>query len=412
VSSARATFGEFLAAAYRHLSAAAAAQPGSVTPGRDLDDLAAGVARMTVVLSRYTADLTRMIGQLPDKQLLRLGSWDRAAIQVHDALASATDALEPRSGFDHETSHSASKPARHLHAAATSLTAGRDLLQGHFSTEPNGARRYDSSWSVAITSPSVGRALLTEVSSLALQTSVVIPAIAPLSTCENRARDTRRRLNTARYWLAQPDAFVYAAGCAELTRSSGREVLHLIPANVMPARRAPESADGVPQLLDAVVTTAERARQAAWAAARVDPSSTAISVTSWHRIAAASTVTSHHCHLLYTTLADRVAEGHGGDLHSDLRQAAEQASRARELWLDCAREFEEITTEIRGHISPAALEAADLALWTGKLAYANADWNLSSGPSQPVRGGASLMPREADLPLVIGAVHETTRCSP
>jgi hypothetical protein len=36
--------------------------------------------------------------------------------------------------------------------------------------------------------------------------------------------------------------------------------------------------------------------------------STAISVTSWYRIAAESTVTSHHGHTLCATLADRVAE--------------------------------------------------------------------------------------------------------
>lgn len=407
MTSARPTFGDFLAAAYRHLSAAVTTQFGSVTPGRDVEDLADGIAHMTLVLSRYTADLTRTSSQIPDKQLVRLGSWDRAAIQAHDALVSATDALKRGSGSGPERDQNVTEPARHLRAAATSLAAGRDLLHGHFSTGSSGARRYESRWSLAITSPPVSRALLGELASLALQTSTVIPAATPPRTAHTRLLDARSRVNSARYWLAQPDAFVYAAERSEPTASDARDVLRAVPANVMPARWAPDNAERVADLLDAVATTAERARQAAWTAARVDPASTAISVTSWHRIAAASTVTSHHCHLLYTTLADRLAD-HGGELRADILRAADQASRARELWLDSAREFQEITTEVRGHISPAGLEVADLALWTGKLAYANSDWNLASRPSEPVRTGESLVPRLADLPRVIGAIHQTS----
>ncbi len=384
MTSPRPTFGDFLGKAYRELSAAAAAQPGSVTPGRDVEDLADGVAHVTVVLRRYTADLTRTIGQLPDRQLIRVGPWDRASIQAHDALTSATDAIARGRRFNPRADHITSQPARHLHAAATSLAAGRDLLQGHFSTEPTGARRYESTWSLAITSPSASRALLAELATLALQTSVVIPAVSPSATSDRRLHDTRMRLSTARYWLAQPDTSVYAAERAAPTASDARQVLRAVPANVLPARSAPENGDRVSELLEAVVTAAERARHAAWAAARVEPSSTAISVTSWQRIAAVSTATSHHCHLLYTTLADRVADADRGELRADLLRAAEQASRAREVWLDSAREFEEITTEIRGHLAPSALEAANLALWTGRLAYVSSDWNLSSGPSHPL----------------------------
>lgn len=408
MSSARPTFGDFLASAHRHLAAASTAQSATVTPGRDVEDVADAVAHVASVLSRYTADLTRMTRQLPDKQLTRVGPWDRAAIEAHDALVSAVLALgrgtSPASIADHAGT---SVAARQVRGAGTSLAAGRDLLQGHFSTGPTGARRYESSWSLAITSPAVSRALLSEVASLALETAALSPALPP-PTIDPRTHDARTRLNTARYWLAQPDACVYKAERSEPSEFAGREILRMVPANVMPSRQVPENATHVPKLLEAVVTTAERARQAAWAAARVDPSSTAISVSSWHRIAAASTVTSHHCHLLYRTLADRVGNEDSGQFRAKLLEAAADASSAREYWLDSAREFQEITTEIRRHISPAALEAADLALWTGKLVYADSYWTLSSGPSCPVRTGDTLVPRLEDMAAVVGAVHETS----
>jgi hypothetical protein len=408
VTSARPTFGEFIASAYRQLSAAATYQRGSATPGRDLDDLAAAVAHLAEVLSRYTADLTRVTGQLPEKQLARLGLWDRASLQSHDALTSAIEALTQVPRPTVTEGHVVAEPARHLRAAAQSLAAGRDLLQGHFGTEATGARRYESSWSLAITSPTVSRALLTEVAALALQTSAAIHDATLSPASETRLRDVRCRLGSARYWMAELDASVYAAGLTEPLRADGREVLYAVPANVMPARHAPERPGQVADLLDAVVTTAERARHAAWSAARVSPTSTAVSVTSWHRIAAASTVTSHHCHVLYTTLADRVAGREGKGLREEFLVAAERASRARELWLDSAREFEDLATEIRGHVSPAAIEAADLASWTGKLAYADPGWTLSSGPSQPVRAAESLAPKLAGLPDVVSALHQTT----
>jgi len=79
-------------------------------------------------------------------------------------------------------------------------------------------------------------------------------------------------------------------------------------------------------------------------------------------------------------------------------RAASQADRAREYWLDSAREFRDIATDIQSYVSPAAAAAADLALWTGKLAYADAGWNLSIGPGQPVRSDAGLVPQIADVP--------------
>jgi hypothetical protein len=174
----------------------------------------------------------------------------------------------------------------------------------------------------------------------------------------------------------------------------------------MPAQLSPESTQSVHELCTAVITTAERATAAAWDAANVGPTSTAICSISWYRIAAASTVTSHHCHLLYSALAERTAGRQCGELTDILMSAASQADQAREYWLDSAREFRAIATEIQNYVSPAAAEATDLALWTGKLVHADADWTLSVGPGQPVRPAAELAPQIADVSGVVAAVHE------
>ena len=214
MNSARPTFGEFVAAARRHLSAAAA-QPPSATPGRDASELAAGLERLSAVLMHYTSDLTRTMNELPEEHLLGLGPWDRAALRAHDALTSACHALAQKARAAGAVESVSSPAARSLHAAARSLAAGRDLLQGHFTTEPSGARLYRSGWSPAITSPSVSRALLTEVASLALQAGAAGNGLVSKSPGDLRAAGTRSRLSIACYWLSQPETFVSAAERAE-----------------------------------------------------------------------------------------------------------------------------------------------------------------------------------------------------
>jgi hypothetical protein len=357
------------------------------------------------VLSRYTADLTRTTGTLLYEESDGPGPWDRAALQAYDALTSAAPLSVPP-GMDPAVDHPATSAARHLHAVATSLTIGRDLLQGHFAPNASGARLHRSSWALAITSRPVSRALLFEVASLAEQSAAVSP-IPDLSAPPGpTASDALSRLSRARYWLRQAGLCVRTAERSEPVPSAGREILRAVPTNAMPARLVLESSEAtVAELCETVTTTAERTRAAAWTAARLNPQSTSISVTSWHRIAAASTVTSHHCHVLCETLAGRVGADRAG-LVTDLKRAAAQARHARRQWLESARHFRQVTTDVRGHTSLAALEAADLALWTGKLAYADPGWDLASGTSQPVRSGASLAALPGDVRDVVAAIHE------
>ena len=53
--------------------------------------------------------------------------------------------------------------SRDLHAAATAMTVGRDLLHTHFATTTAGERRNQSEWAPLITAPPVRNALLAEL---------------------------------------------------------------------------------------------------------------------------------------------------------------------------------------------------------------------------------------------------------
>ena len=76
-------------------------------------------------------------------------------------------------------------------------------------------------------------------------------------------------------------------------------------------------------------------------------------------------------------------------LRDGLVQAAEAAGRARSRWLAVAHALDQITTDTQDHLSQAAVGANDLALWTGRLAYADPSWTLASKRADPAGAGAS-----------------------
>src|SRR5260370_33712195 len=55
--------------------------------------------------------------------------------------------------------------------------------------------------------------------------------------------------------------------------------------------------------------------------------------------------------------------------------------------------------------SRAAAGTADLAHWTGRVAFADREWTLSRGPSQAIRPPESLASNPEDARCVIATVH-------
>jgi hypothetical protein len=140
--------GDFLGPAAEHIAAPAAFR--SELPY----DAQRGVIRQ---LDRLVATMGRLLADLPDDP----GSWpgpERDAgtriTTAKLALGRAAQNLRPAgAAAAADTSADRTHPAiGHLSAAADHLAAGRDLLNTHFTADPDGARTTASYWAPVITS--------------------------------------------------------------------------------------------------------------------------------------------------------------------------------------------------------------------------------------------------------------------
>jgi len=404
----RATFGDILHAAHQSL----AHRRGEPPPTRgDVEEVSRSLLQVITILSRYAQDTATAFSDVPHHTPALLSPWGRGRAQAREALTHAAGfLLRPGTGRPvWPGPRSASPLARRLDEMAACLAAGRDLLHTHFAPGPHGGRAHRSEWALTITSERVNRALLAELGALAQPIAHygANVALAPVPGTPPGA-DQRRALNAACQWLWVLAASIEAASRQEPVPAADRQLLAAIPVHALPARPALAAADTVPSLCDAVITTAERLRYLAWQSARQPPWAPALTATSLRQAAETSTLTSHHCALLAATLAEPTASGAFPGARADLDAAARAARTARGTWYQSARALRQITTDTRGHITPAAAEARDLAWWTGRLAYADPAWTLASGPRCAPRPPQHLAPQPDDVPQVVAAVHQAT----
>ena len=198
---------------------------------------------------------------------------------------------------------------------------------------------------------------------------------------------------------------VQAAQRTEPVTADDRDLLLAIPLNAPLPRPILDGSEPVASLYDAVITSAERARHAAWVTGTQPAWSPHLTADSLRQVAATSTVTSHHCEILLRTLAARTPGSGTAGLSASLARAADAAGRARTGWLHLARALNQVDTDTMRHLAPTAGEAGDLALCTGRLAYADAAWTLSSGPGHQARPPHELAPHPGDVPLALAAAH-------
>ena len=405
----RAVFGDFLDAARGHLGSPAVLRRAA-SRGGDVQEISHSLLRVVIVMGRYVQDVSAAPGQATPVT----AAWGRAGRDARSGLTSAALLLHGDIPARRNPDRPAgSELARRLDAVALSLATGRDLLQTHVAQDPDGARELRSEWWPVVNSPPVTRALLTEMALLARDIAPLGPWVAfPAGT--GGSPETRRRLNAASLrhrltaaceWLQFLGDSVRAAHQQEPVSAADLELLRAIPASRLPARQLPDGSEPVTGLSDGVITAAERAQHAAWASAKVPPGSPAVTVSSWRRVAAASTLTGHHCAILLRSLADRTQDGGPGELTDGLLQAADAAGRASARWLRVAHALDDVTTDTQGQRSEAAAGASDLALWTGRLAYFDPQWTLASGPRHEARPPRSLAPEPGDIPLAVAAVH-------
>jgi hypothetical protein len=400
----RATFGEFLHAARQ--STAPSGHGGRVTGRHDIVGVSHGLGRVAAAMSRYLDDVQASYPMLPSAKRSAESAWALAASQAQEALSNAARLLPPPQSGGRPAPPPASDLGRRLETTSVWLTAGRDLLQTHLAVGADGIRQQRSEWAAVITSPAATRALLMEIAAIA---RTIAPQAADLAVSASASGpgtgQAQRRLTAACQSLQALDSAVQTAHRQSPASPAGRELLCAIPVNSLPPRRLPDGTESVAALSDGAVTTAERVRQLAWGQAARAAWSPEVSVASLHQVAAASTVTSHHCHVVLQTLTTGTA-GRGPDrLQADLAEAAEAANHAQQAWRRVAGALDQVVTDGRGHLSPVAVEARDLAIWTGQLAYAEPEQAPSSGAPRETRPPESLMPAPQQVPLAVAAVH-------
>ena len=410
----RATFGDFSGAARTYLDHAvppagpAARRFEAAARTRQTEAFTASLRAVIEVMARYLADITAPVAGVSARDRGLLSTWAKAGVEARGALANAVAFLSPGLPGTHLPGHaSADGPAAGgLDAAAVSMSTGRDLLHTHFRIGPDGARRDHSEWAQVITSAPVTRALLLEVASWARQ---IAPQGAALALSREPAqRDTgeaRRRLNAACQWLWVLDSAVQAAHREHPVSAEDARLLQAVPVNAPPARRVPDGTETIPGLCQGTLGSAERVRHIARLLAPQAAWSRGLTAGSLRQSAGCGTAIGHHCEILLRSLAARAAGQGDAPVIAGLVESADACGHARRAWLRAAMGWSRLTTDTRGVISPAAAEAADLALWTGRLAYADPRWTLDLGPSQVPRPPGALAPGPGDLQGVVAAVH-------
>lgn len=402
----RATFGDFLLAARRHVQAAAESR-GHYAPDMGIFGVSQSLGRLVAVMAGCVQDCTAPYGNVRTRQGRALNVWAQAGVEAREALGHAARFLH-QVETGQRRRRAASEYEHHLDAAADSLSAGRDLLATHFILTVDGSQRPRSEWALAIASPRTTRALLVEIAAMARQIAPAGADRALPSPGESSTVGVRRRPNRACKWLLVLNATVRQAHAREPVTAADTMLLHAIPVNVLPPRRVPETADPVLALCDGVIASAERVRHLAWRAAEQASWSPGMSATSLHQVAAASTVVSHNCHVVLMGLASRTELLGFGAVGADLLAAADEAELVRDLWRGVAGTVDRINTDSRRHVSQAAAEARDLAMWTGRLAYADQDWTAASGPGKAARLPEDLAPDPAHARMVVAAVHHAS----
>ena len=403
--SSGASFGDFLDDARRQMAATGPAPAG----GDDLRDTAQSIRRVVVVLGRYARDIAAAPGSRPGKRRDLESPWEQAAAAAYRELNQAARRLTPPvSPKINPGIRPSAGAARQMDGVAVVLQAGRELLDTHFGSTPDGTIVHRTEWAPALSSPAVRRALLAEVADLASRVAATSDQLATAPGWRG-APAPRHALREASQRLRTMAGLVQAARQHEPVPAAQRDLLRAIPGSALPPRRVPGPGHDIAGLREGTIVTAERISRVAWHTAnRPAP---AITTSSLRHTANASTLTSHHCELLLRAVAERTAPHFPApDVRREITCAAEAAGRARASWLAVARTLRRIMLETPSDAPEPPGEVSDLALWTGRLTYTDPRWTLASGPEHQTRPPYALARSVADIPLLISAVHHALDC--
>jgi hypothetical protein len=383
----RAVFGDFAAAARRHLGAHShVTQAGSRNPGSvlaEVHECGSALHRALTVMHRYVADFAALPAEPGAAKEQHPGSWHPASAAALTALDNARGYLQPPPALAPtlRPARLTSTASRDLDATSQAMAAGCDLLHTHFAVDPAGTRQPRSEWAPVIASPAIAKAVLTEVGGWTRQILAQTSHLTSAQARRSVLSENHRKLMTACRWLATLVAATEQAELDEPLSSGDLRQLHAIPLNELQPRRRPRPAETVAELRQGTAECAERARQVAATAVREAAWSPCLTAESFSQTAESATVIAHHCEILLRALATAAAQRQDIQLSEKLVASAESAAGARLGWLEAARAWYGIRTDAVGDPSPVSTEAADLALWTGRLAYADSDWSPHLKPA-------------------------------
>jgi hypothetical protein len=370
----RACFGDFVSAVRRSLGRPAPpvsrARPRPAALDAEVHECADGLRRAVHALDRYLHDIVSAQDDAAGRMHDSPDQWRRAAIQARAAVRSACQALP----VPHHRASALSPPpmtsstARDLRDAAVAMVTGRDLLQTHFASTPDGVRKPGSEWAPIIASEPLTNALLAEAAGWARQIVARTAYLAgPRAALPPPLAAEQRTVTAAWRSLSAMVAAVDSARQGYPVQADAVRQLHAVPANVLQAPWALTSAESVLELCQAVVATAERVRRAADLAAADGALSSSATTESFSFADSSAAIISHNCALLQRSLATRAAQRGDAGTSERLLAAAQASEIAQRAWMHAARGWHGIRTDATGDIAPAAAELAGLAAWTGRL---------------------------------------------
>jgi hypothetical protein len=402
----RATFGDFATSAAQHLRRLQWAWPSAGPDRAGSADVVADLSRAMHALARYADDVCRALDEARLAGDRQLGVWVRAAAQTREGLAAAQAALpvapRPRDGT------SPGRPRRgsdDLRAATHSMTLGRDLLHTHDTIETGHSPVGGSELTPVISSAPVACAILHETGGWTRQ---IAGYAYRMSSAAGRPAAERRALSAAGKTLSQVCWAIGAAQEQRPVRQGQLALLHAIPVNTVPEPRLPESGVSVADLSAGVISTAERLRNAARHASAEAPWSRHLTRETLRQTAGCCAISASSMQIMLSTLATQ-HDTPGSSSSASIAEAADAANRTRAAWLAVTESWDSITTDTRGAIGPTGTEAAVLALWTGRLAYANPDWTPALGPLHPPPAAEELAADTDQLRGAVDSAHHVAR---
>jgi hypothetical protein len=360
------------------------------------------IRHLTVAVGRAAAAMRRYVGDIAAAGTgVRDGSWADAIARARAATALIPG--ESRAEADPAQGFLAGSLAARLDGYATALTYGRDLLHTHLATTADGDRRALSDWAPVISSAPVNRALPAGLADHARAIAGQLAGLPLAGTPDPATVAAWQRLHGAAGQLRELDAAVQAAQWQGPVPAEHRQLLEAIPVNVTPAARMPPPEATVSDLCAGIISTAQRANQARRELAARAAWSPELSADSMRHAAASCVVVSFNTETVYRVLASRARQLG----YHTLAPGLDAAGDSRRAWLAVARAWDNMVTDTRGYLSRPAAEAGHLALWTGRLAYADPAWTPARSPSHAIRDPASLAPGAAELTEIASAMHYT-----